>query len=292
MAKRIFIKSLKEQGLEDLVEKDKSNIIKCDLIGENAYGIKEIFDKIHTYLNVIVDDNNKPTGKIYTQSFINDIKNIQTFDEKLQYIKSKTSLFDHFETKEDIIAYGNKRSSILIYSMTGLAIAAGASPIPFTDIPIVISLQTGTIIKIGKNYGYIWKTISKNDLVSIYKGELYNPINQIQIQNQNNLHMNIEDITKLIGETIFKGARMMIAANIDNILKLFWGVGSIVGSAVGAIIDGGIIYKYSNNAKKYYESKCKADDGTIFFTTRCAEYEIIFRQFELFKNFDLIYPSE
>ena len=104
--------------------------------------------------------------------------------------------------------------------------------------------------------------------------------------------MNIEDITKLIGETIFKGARMMIAANIDDILKLFWGVGSIVGSAVGAIIDGGIIYKYSNNAKKYYESKCKADDGTIFFTTRCAEYEIIFRQFELFKNFDLIYPSE
>ena len=286
-----FIKSLKEQGLEDLVEKDKSNIIKCDLIGENAYGIKEIFDKIHTYLNVIVDDNNKPTGKIYTQSFINDIKNIQTFDEKLQYIKSKTSLFDHFETKEDIIAYGNKKSTILIYSMTGLAMAAGASPIPFTDIPIVISLQTGTIIKIGKNYGYIWKTISKNDLVSIYKGELYNP-NQIQNQNQNNLHMNKEDITKLIGETIFKGAGMMVAANIDDFIKLFWGIGTIIGSVVGSIIDGGIVYKYSNNAKKYYESKCKADDGTIFLTTRCAEYEIIFRQFELFKNFDLIYPSE
>ena len=286
-----FIKSLKEQGLEDLVENDKSNIIKCDLIGENAYGIKEIFDKIHTYLNVIVDDNNKPTGKIYTQSFINDIKDIPNFDEKLQYIKSKTSLFDHFETKEDIIAYGNKRSTILIYSMTGLAAAAGASPIPFTDIPIVISLQTGTIIKIGKNYGYIWKTISKNDLVSIYKGELYNP-NQNQIQNQDNLHMNIEDMIKLIGETIFKGAGMMIAANVDDILKIFWGIGTIVGSALGVIIDGGIVYKYSKNAKKYYESKCRADDGTIFFTTKCAEYEIIFRQFELFKNFDLIYPSE
>ena len=286
-----FIKSLKEQGIEDLVENDKSNIIKCDLIGENAYGIKEIFDKIHTYLNVIVDENNKPTGKIYTQSFINDIKDIPNFDEKLQYIKSKTSLFDHFETKEDIIAYGNKRSTILIYSMTGLAAAAGASPIPFTDIAAVLSIQAGTIIKIGKNYGYILKTISKNDLVSIYKGELYNP-NQIQIQNQDNLHMNIEDIIKLIGETIFKGAVMMIAVNIDDILKCFWGIGTIVGSALGVIIDGGIIYKYSNNAKKYYESKCRADDGTIFFTTRCAEYEIIFRQFELFKNFDLIYPSE
>ena len=286
-----FIKSLKEQGLEDLVETNKSNIIKCDLIGEDAYGIKEIFDKIHTYLNVIVDDNNKPTGKIYTQSFINDIEHIQNFDEKLKYIKTKTSLFDHFETKEDIIAYGNKRSSILIYSMTGLAAAAGAIPIPFTDIPIVISIQAGTIIKIGKNYGYIWKTISKNDLVSIYKGELYNP-NQIQIQNQDNLHMNIEDITKLIGETFFKGVGMMIASNIDDIFKLIWGIGTIIGSVVGSIIDGGIVYKYSNNAKKYYESKCKTDDGTIFLTTRCAEYEIIFRQFELFKNFNLIYPSE
>ena len=286
-----FIKSLKEQGLEDLVENDKSNIIKCDLIGENAYGIKEIFDKIHTYLNVIVDENNKPTGKIYTQSFINDIKDIPNFDEKLQYIKSKTSLFDHFETKEDIIAYGNKRSTILIYSMTGLAAAAGASPIPFTDIAAVLSIQAGTIIKIGKNYGYILKTISKNDLVSIYKGELYNPT-QIKIQNQDNLHIYIKDIKKLIGETIFKGAGMMIAANVDDILKIFWGIGTIVGSALGVIIDGGIIYKYSNNAKKYYESKCRADDGTIFFTTRCAEYEIIFRQFELFKNFDLIYPSE
>ena len=103
-----FIKNLKEQGLEELVEANKSNIIKCDFIGENAYGIKEIFDKIYMYLNVIVDENNQPTGKIYTQSFIDDIKNIQTFDEKLQYIKSKTSLFDHFYSKEDIIDYANK----------------------------------------------------------------------------------------------------------------------------------------------------------------------------------------
>ena len=40
-----FIKSLKEQGLEGLVEKNKSNIIKCDLIGENAYGIMKYLIK-------------------------------------------------------------------------------------------------------------------------------------------------------------------------------------------------------------------------------------------------------
>ena len=286
-----FIKLLKEQGLKELVEEDKSNIIKCDFIGENAYGIKEIFDKIYTYLNVIVDEKNQQTGKIYTQSFIDDIKNIQTFDEKLQYIKSKTSLFDHFQSKEDIIDYANKKSKILIYSMSALAAASGASPVPFTDIAVVFTIQAGTIIQIGKNFGYIWKTISKHDLESIYKGELYNP-DKIQNQNQGKIHLNNEDIKKLIFATIFKGIGMAICLNIDDVVKLFWGIGSIAGSVLGAIIDGGIVFKYSNNARKYYESKCKADDGTIFFTTRCAEYEIIFRQFELFKNFNLIYPSE
>ena len=286
-----FIKNLKEQGLEELVEANKSNIIKCDFIGENAYGIKEIFDKIYTYLNIILDENNQPTGKIYTQSFIDDIKNFQTFDEKLQYIKSKTSLFDHFESKEDIIDYANKKSKILIYSMSTLAAISGVSPIPFTDIVVVVTIQAGTIIQIGENFGYIWKTISKHDLESIYKGELYNP-NIIQNQNQGEAHINRKDIEKLVLETIFKGIGMAICLNIDDVVKLFWGIGSIAGAILGAIIDGGIVFKYSNNAKKYYESKCKADDGTIFFTTRCAEYEIIFRQFELFKNFDLIYPPE
>ena len=286
-----FIKNLKEQGLEELVEANKSNIIKCDFIGENAYGIKEIFDKIYTYLNIILDENNQPTGKIYTQSFIDDIKNFQTFDEKLQYIKSKTSLFDHFESKEDIIDYANKKSKILIYSMSTLAAISGANPIPFTDIVVVLAIQAGTIIQIGKNFGYIWKTISKHDLESIYKGELYNP-NIIQNQNQGEAHMNIKDIEKLVLTIFFKGVMMTICLNIDDVLKIFWGIGSIVGAILGSIIDGGIVFKYSNNARKYYESKCKADDGTIFFTTRCAEYEIIFRQFELFKNFDLIYPPE
>ena len=285
-----FIKYLREQGLEELVEENKSNIIKCDFIGENAYGIKEIFDKIYMYLNVIVDENNQPTGKIYTQSFIDDIKNIQTFDEKLQYIKSKTSLFDHFYSKEDIIDYANKKSKILIFSMSALAAISGASPVPFTDIAVVITIQAGTIIQIGKNFGYIWKTISKHDLESIYKGELYNP-DIIQNQNQGELHMSNEKIKELIFAIIFKGIGMVIL-NVDDIFKMFWGIGTAVGAVIGGIIDGGIVFKYSNNARKYYESKCKADDGTIFFTTRCAEYEIIFRKFELFKNTNLIYPSE
>ena len=286
-----FMKSLKENGLESLVEANKSNIIKCDMIGENAYGIKEIFEKIHTYLNIILDDNNQPTGKIYTQSFIKNIRDIPTFDEKLQYIKANTSLFDHFQSKEDIITYARKKSKILIGSMIALASVSGFNPIPFIDIAIVSSIQAGTIIQIGKYYGYVWKTISKNDLIAIYRGELYQANNQ-QNQNQVQSYLTKEEISKLVLETFFKGILMIFALSVDDVLKSIWGIGTIPGMILGAIIDGGIIFKYSNNAKKYFESKCLTDDGTIFFTTRCSEYEVIFNKFEQFKKFELIYPSE
>ena len=176
--------------------------------------------------------------------------------------------------------------------MIALASVSGMNPIPFTDIAVVSSIQTTTIIKIGKYYGYVWKTISKNDLIAIYRGELYKANNQ---QNQNQVQSNLtkEEIVKLVLETFkIKEFLMILALSVDVALKGIWGIGTIPGMILGAIIDGGIIFKYSNNAKKYFESKCLTDDGTIFFTTRCSEYEVIFNKFEQFKKFELIYPSE
>ncbi len=95
-----FIQDLKENGLKDLIEKDESNIIKCELVGDNAYGIKEIFKKIYGYLNLIEDDNFNQTKEVYTQSLIEEIKKHPTFDEKLAYIKTKTKLFNDFNLKK------------------------------------------------------------------------------------------------------------------------------------------------------------------------------------------------
>ena len=57
--------------------------------------------------------------------------------------------------------------------MTLASAGAGSIPIPFADLTIVMNILGATIIKIGKAYGYVWKKISKDDLFSIYKGELY-----------------------------------------------------------------------------------------------------------------------
>ncbi len=57
--------------------------------------------------------------------------------------------------------------------MTLASAAAGSIPLPFADVAIVMNILATAIIKIGKAYGYVWKKISKDDLFSIFKGELY-----------------------------------------------------------------------------------------------------------------------
>ena len=282
-----FIQDLKENGLKDLIEKDESNIIKCELVGDNAYGIKEIFKKIYGYLNLIEDNNFNQTKEVYTQSLIEEIKKRPTFDEKLAYIKTKTKLFNEFQSKEDVITFGRKKANAYIASMTLASSAAGSIPIPFADVSIVMNILGATIIKIGKAYGYVWKKISKDDLFSIYKGELYQKKNCIEKDNNN-----LIEFFKVIGEIFAKGIMTVFLLNVDDVIKSFYGVGTLLGVIVGAAADAGIIYKYSTNAKNYFESKCKEDDGTIFFCTRCSEYEIIFRKFKQFENYDLIYPTE
>ena len=282
-----FMQDLKEHGLKDLIEEDESNIIKCDLVGDNAYGVKEIFKKIYRYLNLIEDKDHNQTEEIYTDSLIEEIKKKSSFEEKLAYIKSKTKLFNEFQSREDILAYGKKKANILMGTMSLAAAGAGSIPIPFVDVGIVLNILGATIIGIGKAYGYVWKKISKNDLISIYRGELYQKKNDIEKDNND-----IIEVLKIIGEIFAKGFMTLILLNIDDVIKSIWGIGTLIGMAVGAAADAGIIANYAYKAKNYFESKCKEDDGTIFFCTRCAEYEVIFRKFKQFENFDLIYPQE
>lgn len=143
-----FIQHMKENGLDDLIEKDESNIIKCNLVGDNAYGIKEIFKKIYRYLNLIEDENFHQTKEVYTQSLIEEIKKLPTFDEKLAYIKTKTNLFNEINSKEDILTFGRIKAYAYMGTMSLAAAAAGAIPFPFADITIVLNILGATIIKI------------------------------------------------------------------------------------------------------------------------------------------------
>lgn len=94
-----FINYLKEYGLKDLIENDESNIIKCNLVGENAYGVKEIFKKIYSYLNLIEDNEQKQTEEVYTESLIEEIKKDLLLMKNLLILKQKLIYLMNFNQK-------------------------------------------------------------------------------------------------------------------------------------------------------------------------------------------------
>lgn len=280
-----FIEFLEENELKQLLKND--NIVTCNLVGKHAFGVKKIFKKIYSFLNLM--ENNE----VYNESLIEGIKQRRTFDQKLQFIKQKTNLFDEFQTQEDIIKYARIKSKALIGACSILAGAAGASPIPLSDLPVMISLISTIIIKIGSFYGYVWKKISKNDIVSILNGKQYVPSNDEYSDATNTSkevvsHVIIFDVIKgiLLGSVITATGLV-----VDDAIKCIPIIGTILGCIVGSAIDASMLIYYGNKAKNYFESKCKTDDGTIFFCTRCYEYEIIFQKFKDFQNSDIIYPK-
>lgn len=281
-----FIQNLKDNNLEDLVEEDESNIIQCQLVGKRAYGIKEIFKKIYNYTNFIEDDNYKQTDKLF-ETLIEDIKKKANFDEKLELIKTKTNLFNYFETKNDISVYANSKYNKLLISMMCCAALAGLIPAPFCDTPIVLVIICQSIISIGKFYGYVWKNISRQDLLSIYKGKLY----ENNESNQHEKFYRLNDFFAVVEDLIKNSKILLFLLNIDNCLKMIPGVGTFAGGITGSFIDAGLAFSFCKNAKNYFESKFNSDDGTLFFCTRISEYEAIFRKFKQFENYQLIYPG-
>ena len=276
-----FIQNLKDNNLEDLVEEDESNIIQCQLVGKRAYGIKEIFKKIYNYTNFIENDNYKQTDKLF-ETLIEDIKKKANFDEKLELIKTKTNLFNDFETKNDISVYANSKYNKLLISMMTCAALAGLIPAPFYDIPIVLVIICQSIISIGKFYGYVWKNISRQDLLSIYKGKLY----ENNESNQHEKFYRLNDFFAVVEDLIKNSKKFLF--NIDDSLKMIPGVGTFAGGIAGSFIDAGLAFSFCKNAKNYFESKFNSDDGTLFFCTRISEYEAIFRKFKQFENYQLI----
>ena len=84
---------------------------------------------------------------------------------------------------------------------------------------------------------------------------------------------------------------MATALVIDDGIKAIPVIRTVLGSVVGSIIDFSMLILYAKRAKKYFQSKCRNDDGTIFFCDRCHEYEIIFKKFKGFQNYDIIFPK-
>lgn len=159
----------------------------------------------------------------------------------------------------------------------------------------MISLIGTAIIKIASFYGYAWRKISKNDIISVLNGEQY-----IRRNEENDEYINTDNtapvLTRVVIFDVIKGLLLgsfmtATALVIDDGIKAIPVIGTILGCIVGSIIDFGMLLLYGKRAKNYFQSKCQTDDGTIFFCIRCHEYESIFKKFKEFQNYDIIYPN-
>ena len=284
-----FKEFLETNNLKELVEYDDSNIITCNLVGRSAFGMIKIFKKMHAYLN-LVDGN-----LVYNESLIQGIKARPTFTQKLEYIKQKTHLFDMFETKEDIIAFANIKSTALITSFSVIAACSGAIPFPFADVGIMIALIGTMIIKIASFYGYAWRKISKRDIAAILNGEKYVKIDDDEDEYTNADKSEIFPSQVVIFDLI-KGILMSsfittTSLLIDDAIKVIPIIGTLFGCLIGSALDFGMIILYGKRANNYFRSKCEADDGTLFFCVRCHEYEVIFKKMNEFDEKYITYPK-
>lgn len=110
-----FIQNLKENNLKDLVEKDESNIMQCQLVGNNSYGIKEIFKKIYDYTNFIEDKNFKQTGKLYAKSLSEEIKSMKILMTNSNSSKKKQIFLMNFILNKILLNMLNQSTTYYYY---------------------------------------------------------------------------------------------------------------------------------------------------------------------------------
>ncbi|WP_242678482.1 DUF697 domain-containing protein [Helicobacter pylori] len=122
------------------------------------------------------------------------------------------------ERKQAMIA----RSKKIIHVASSVAGAAGASPIPFSDMPLIAGIQTGMIYEM-------------NDAFEVSLGKSAAPT----------------FITGILGVTaIGQGARAFV-----NMIKFVPGLGSVVGGATAVIITEGIGFAYLKVLEKCFNDE-------------------------------------
>ena len=98
---------LKDNKLaDDLIEEKQANIFYCDLVGNSPYGIKEIFQKMYQYLNlmkVIKDGELFKSEEIYTQSLLEEIKKSQLLMKNSPFLKQRQLYLMNFNQKKILL---------------------------------------------------------------------------------------------------------------------------------------------------------------------------------------------
>lgn len=275
-----FIKYLEKENLSELIitleENDydtKRNIAKVEL--KTNKGINDLFEQIIYFSN-----NKSNYEENFLENLLNEVKRIKGFDERLKYLRRKSTLFKELNNKDELISYLLMKSGITITSSSLLAGAAGCCIIPGCDVPFVLATMAGILAIIANIFGFQVKNLNKEDIISIMNSKEYVGNESSE---RDNLHLTIPQIITIIFTNLGKLGLLLFA---DDAVKLIPGVGSLIGMALGAISNIALVAKHGYDCQEYFKSKLEYKDGEFYFTTKILQQASLFRQLtELVKKF-------
>ena len=96
--------------------------------------------------------------KLFPENFISTIKEfneLKDIDQQIGFILYKKYFFlDNVKTKNDFLLNASNKIDTQIKKSAAISSLVGLCPIPFGDIPIIISLEIGIIKYAAKLYGF------------------------------------------------------------------------------------------------------------------------------------------
>ena len=254
----LFSKGIDIYFLINFINKKKNNSkTKAIFIEENQFRFKnpeynKLFEKNLFVLNLKNDDFechglDKVFEAIY-EKFKNDkinieeVKKLKGNNEKIFPLLKHSSFFKSMKTSGDVLEYIKSFCSFEIYSATLFAGFVGGFDIfPFSDLPVIFSIQTLMIISIAISFGI---KLEKKKAVELVK-----------------------TLAASAGTTVAFGVCGYVFASL---LKLIPGVGTIIGGIINASVGASTTLGIGKLAVEYF-SKMFGDEQVNYFLNSRAE---------------------
>ena len=254
----LFSKGIDIYFLLNFLPKKKNNSKTKDIfIEENQFRFKnpehnKLFEKNLFVVNLKNDDFDcHGLDKVFEAIYekfkkdkinIEEVKKVKGDNEKIFPLLKHSSFFKNIKSSGDVLEYIKSFCSYEIYGASLLAgLVGGFDILPFSDLPVIFSIQTLMIISIAISFGI---KLEKKKAVELLK-----------------------TLAASAGTTAAFGVCGYIIASL---LKLIPGVGTIIGGIINGSVGASTTFGIGKLAVEYF-SKMFGDEQVTYFLNSRAE---------------------
>ena len=187
---------------------------------------------------------------------IEELKKLKGNNEKIFPLLRHSSFFKNIKTSKDVLEYIESFCSFEIYGSTLLAgLVGGFDIFPFTDLPIIFSIQTFMIISIAITFGIKLEKKKATELV--------------------------KTLAVSAGTTAIYG---FFGYFLASVLKLIPGVGTVIGGIIDASVGASTTLKIGKLAVEYFSNMFGDEQVNYFLNSRAEACNKGIDFFNEFKN--------